>query len=350
MMLAGLLCASNMSAQNAASGKTVPSQTVNQQQGSASSQTDTRFQNLAQARRAASAAKTPDALMAVLKTAMLQLQAPDALELLKEFEPRLSNTALRAECNGLLGTILLLLGRRADAALYYARAATFDPAWTSLAFRTTLASRGEADARPMMEALSARDAAAFTIASAWMAILTREPREAADIIRELRKRTADASIRRELLFLLMIAEEHGEGAVSTRDTLVKEYAASPEAAVATGKASLASPLMLVLGMPLLPSTRSAVLSSGSEVLKPVEKADRKENAQQWLQAGYFASRENAERLASMLKSKGFVIRVETSVNRSGEPRWAVLVGTASDWQATQQKLKDLGIESYLASP
>ncbi|MDH7483420.1 MAG: hypothetical protein QHH01_02210, partial [Spirochaetales bacterium] len=181
MIMAGLLCASTIPAQQAASGKTVPSQTGNQLQGSANNQTDTRFQNLVQARKAAAAAKTPEALMAVLKAAMVQLKAPDALELLKEFEPRLSNTALRAECNGLLGTILLLLGRRADAALYYAKAATFDPAWTSQAFRTTLASRGEAEARPMMEALSGRDATAFTIASAWMAILTREPKEASDI-------------------------------------------------------------------------------------------------------------------------------------------------------------------------
>ena len=51
-------------------------------------------------------------------------------------------------------------------------------------------------------------------------------------------------------------------------------------------------------------------------------------------------------LAAKLQKQGFRARTDEQKDKSGEPRWAVIVDASGDWTKTQAKLKDLGYESY----
>ena len=127
-----------------------------------------------------------------------------------------------------------------------------------------------------------------------------------------------------------------------------DFPNSIESDLIIGRVFPSSSFMLYLGFSWIkgpaPLADYGVTSNNSQMAEEHSVA----SGIQWLQAGYFSSKDNAERLSRNLTNQKFKTRVIELKNQAGEPRWAVHVAAEEDWKKTQSKLKDLGYESYPA--
>ena len=301
------------------------------------------YKSISQARQAAASAKTQDALKAVLLSAILQLPVRDGVKLCGEYESKVSSS-FRAELCATLGGLYLLLGETNDARAWYVKAASLDAEYLSEALRLSIATGDQKDISQLLknEGLSEASRAIFNV---WLSLYNNDYASASSKAKETIALGVDKDARRELLFLKYLADFAQFGAAQS--TLDRDFPGSIESNLIKGKVFPPSWFVLSLGMSWL--NTPAPLSDFQKKISPDDES-KQGSAVQWLQAGYFSSKDNAERLSKTLTSKHFQTKVVEMKNESGEPRWAVQVAAEDDWQKTQSRLKDAGYESYLASP
>lgn len=301
------------------------------------------FKTLAQARQAAAGAKTQDSLHAIILAAIPQLSVRDSIALCQEFEPKAGST-LKAELRGTLGSMYLLLGQTAEAAAWYAKAATLDPRFSAEAARLALAIGDVQTVDTLMKG-DGISKETQTLLEVWGLLLDGKYAVAGTRAKEALASFPDGQTRSELLFLQYVADFGRYGAVQSN--IAQEYSSSMGADLIAGRVFPSSSFLLLLGIPWLGS--AAPLEDYQSTNAPNEAA-APSSPSQWLQVGYFSSKENADRLSKSLSSKHFEARIVEMKNKDGEIRWLVQVAAKDDWQKTQSALKDLGYESYLASP
>ncbi len=299
------------------------------------------FKNLLQARQAVAGAKTQDALRSIIFAAIPQLSIRDGITLCREVEPK-SGAALKAELRGTLGSLYLLLGQTADAASWYAKAAALDAKYNIVAARLAVAI---GDAHTIATIVKAGGISKETQAllEVWGLLLDGKYTSASARVKETLASFPNTQVSSELLFLQYIADFGQYGAA--KPSITSEYPSSMGSDLIAGKVIPAPPFLLSLGF----SWMNGAAPLKDNVL-PANESKALGSSGQWLQVGYFSLRENAQRLSAILASKHFESRVVEIKNKDGEPRWLVQVAAAENWQKTQAALKDLGYESYLASP
>jgi len=302
------------------------------------------YKSLSQARQAASKTKSQDALRDVLLSAVSQLSVRDGIALCQEYEAK-TDQNLKAELRGILGGLYLLLGQTKEAASWYIKAASIDAKCTNEALRLSIAIGDQKNALALLknESISPEFKYIFDI---WLSLYDGEYASASSKARDALAIVTKPQLRRELLLLQYFADfgEFGAGISS----LVKDFPNSIESDLIIGRVFPSSSLMLFLGFSWIkgpaPLVDYGVTSNNSQMAEEHSVA----SGIQWLQAGYFSSKDNAERLSRNLTNQKFKTRVIELKNQAGEPRWAVHVAAEEDWKKTQSKLKDLGYESYPA--
>ncbi len=318
------------------------------------------FKNLSQAKQAAAGAKTQDALRAIILAAIPQLPIRDGISLCREIEPK-AGAALKAELRGTIGSMYLLLGQTADAASWYARAATLDPKYSAEAARLAVAV-GDTQTIEALTKTGGLSKEMRALLEVWGLLLDGNYDTAGARVKEALASSTDAQVSSELLFLQYVADFGRYGAA--KPSIVKEYPSSIGSDLISGKVFPTSSFLLALGLSWIKDAaplqdyRSGIgqwpnqggtSDSGAQASKQESASDSGAHVQ-WLQVGYFSLRENAQRLSATLTSKHFESRVVEMKNKDGELRWLVQVAAEADWQKTQSALKDLGYESYLVSP
>jgi hypothetical protein len=302
------------------------------------------YKNLAQARQAAANAKSQDALNTVLLSALSQLSVRDGIALCEEYESKV-NPASRAELRSTIGGLYLLLGQTEDAAKWYAKAASLDSEYVMQAIRLSIAIGDQKTTLQLLknETLSEESRIMLDV---WLSLYDNDYSSASIKAKDALVRVSDRRVRRELLFLQYVADFGQFG--TSRSTLTKDFPGSIESDLVTGKAVPSSWFVLSLGLSWFGSP--ALLSDFQKKSSPPPEEHKSSDATQWLQVGYFSSKENAEHLSKTLTSKNFQTRIAELKNANGDLRWAVHVAAREDWQKTQSLLKDQGYESYLVSP
>ena len=137
-----------------------------------------------------------------------------------------------------------------------------------------------------------------------------------------------------------------------RNRLTTEFPQSPEAKIAANVVS-SSPTPLWLLFPgrdsirLAEPQRAAPVTIVSPVVQtpaPIAQTGTPQSGQ-LLQTGLFGREENARGLADTLRRAGFASEISRR-NVSGNDFWAVLVPGGSDMNATMQRLKNAGFDSF----
>lgn len=325
------------------------------------------FKNLSQARQAATGAKTQDALKVIIFAAIPQLSIRDGIALCREIEPK-AGAALKAELRATLGSLYLLLGQTADAASWYAKAATLDPKYSAEAARLAVAI-GDDPTIDLLSKTGGISKETQALLQVWGLLLDGSYSTASARVKEALATSTNAQMSSELLFLQYIAD-FGQYSAA-KPNVAKEYPSSMGSDLISGKVFPAPSFLLALGLSWLsgaaplqdyragiaqwPKENPQSLNAESapalkESAQPTKEGAAPGLSAQWLQVGYFSLKENAQRLSATLASKHFESRVVEMKNKNGEVRWLVQVAAAEDWQKTQSVLKDYGYESYLVSP
>ncbi|GAB6275821.1 MAG: hypothetical protein SAMD01599839_03610 [Rectinema sp.] len=301
------------------------------------------YKNLAQARQAATGAKSQDALKTVLLSALPQLSVRDGIMLCEEYESKVG-TAFRAELRSTVGGLYLLLGQTEDAAMWYTKAASLDSKYVMEALRLSIAVGDQKSTLQLLknEALSEESRAMLDV---WLSLYDNDYASASAKAKDALARVSDQQVRRELLFLQYIADFGQFG--TSHSSLTKDFPSSIESDLVTGKVFPSSWFVLSLGLSWLGTP--ALLFDFPKKNLPNEE-NKNNTVTQWLQVGYFSSKDNAERLSKTLTAKNFQTRIVELKNENGDLRWAVHVAAKEDWQKTQSILKDQGYESYLIGP
>ncbi|MEN6296503.1 MAG: SPOR domain-containing protein [Rectinema sp.] len=301
------------------------------------------YKNLAQARQAATGAKSQDALKTVLLSALPQLSVRDGIMLCEEYESKVG-TAFRAELRSTVGGLYLLLGQTEDAAMWYTKAASLDSKYVMEALRLSIAVGDQKSTLQLLknEALSEESRAMLDV---WLSLYDNDYASASAKAKDALARVSDQQVRRELLFLQYIADFGQFG--TSHSSLTKDFPSSIESDLVTGKVFPSSWFVLSLGLSWLGTP--ALLFDFPKKNLPNEE-NKNNTVTQWLQVGYFSSKDNAERLSKTLTAKNFQTRIVELKNENGDLRWAVHVAAKEDWQKTQSTLKDQGYESYLIGP
>ncbi|MDP3178886.1 MAG: SPOR domain-containing protein, partial [Spirochaetaceae bacterium] len=140
-----------------------------------------------------------------------------------------------------------------------------------------------------------------------------------------------------------------QGKAAAVAALVSEFPGSPEALIAQGKASYVATPHWYLGMLAKAEAKSPPALVSSSTSRPPEHAKAQGDTparRARLQVGYFSREENALRLRTELRGKGFEAEVEKTLRAgTSESRWIVVV-LGGDSAAMQERLKDAGYESY----
>jgi len=301
------------------------------------------YKNLSQARQSAANAKTQEALKTVLLAALTQLSARDGIALCEEYEPKVAPT-FRAELRSTVGGLYLLLGQTEDAATWYAKAASLDSRYVMKALRLSISIGDQKGTLQLLknETVSADSRAMLDV---WLSLYDNDYPAASAKAKGALAHVSDQQVRRQLLFLQYLADFGQFGTSSS--SITKDFPNSVEADLVRGSAFPSSGFVLSLGLSWL--NTPALLSDFQKKTFPNEES-RSVDVTQWLQVGYFSSKDNAERLSKTLSAKNFQTRIVELKNENGDPRWAVHVAEKEDWQKIQSMLKDQGYESYLVSP
>lgn len=284
-----------------------------------------------------------------------------------------------------LGEYFERLGRVTDAADRFHDAAFADPASRDdsllLDSARCLLEVGDvegADAIVRAVTLTSFDGVALLRArayAAWITLATDDRSSALTAIRTLADNPQFAAWAPAFLFTLWWAD----GDAEARDSLLKKWPASPEAAVISGKIGLSQVPFWYL-MPRKDSLVSAFASSGSGAASASGAAmtgSRSgsvtggsatagsvtgaavsgnttdgnvagKTARDWQQAGFFKNREYAEDLVSALAKAGFKAEIHEEKRPSGTVYFAVLV-PEDPKGSVAARLKDAGFESYLVT-
>jgi cell division septation protein DedD len=143
------------------------------------------------------------------------------------------------------------------------------------------------------------------------------------------------------------------GSESYKDALIREFAASPEARIASGEVEPpASALWLLFPAALqAPAQTTATAQTAAPTAAqtaaaaPAAAAQTTASAPLYLQTGLYSRRENAQAQAERLLSRGFsAALVEKTVN--GNRCWSVTVPSGPDYNERILQLKDAGFESF----
>jgi len=312
---------------------------------SSSSEAET-YKSLTQARQAASKTTSQDALRDVLLSAVSQLPVRDGIALCQEYEAKAGQN-LKAELRGILGGLYLLLGQTKEAASWYIKAASIDEKYIVEALRLSIAVGDQKSALLLLknEAVLAESRTIFEI---WLSLYDQDYASASSKARDALNIVTKPQLRKELLLLQYFADFGQFGA--SPSSLAKDFPNSIESDLILGKAFPSSSLILFLGFSWIKGQAPLVDYVGSSSSSSTVEEYGSTSGIQWLQVGYFSSKDNAERLSKNLTNQKFRTRIIETKNQAGELRWAVHVAVEEDWKKTQSKLKDLGYESYPIGP
>lgn len=330
-------------------------------------------QTLATARTAVNKVLGGESFAIYLETYALALPLHDAILLCKEFLPK-APLAKKADLAVFSGSLALMAGRYADAALLFSQGSTAVPAAAGKpgtvshpdlllkAVRCHLAAGNYAEAKKQLdfvpETLGEKSyIGQRNLLLSWLFLLEGESEKAFLLLQPLAAGADEEGIRRESLFLLWLvasspdfadftANTKGFDAPSLEARLQAAYPGSLEQAL-TRKDVVSKPVAWLLsGLFALPTPQkkeSPVAAGSASKLS----APDLNKGPATLQVGWFSRKENATALAGRLTKLGFQVKTDEQKTSDGEPRWAVLVDASGDWSETQAKLKDAGYESYL---
>lgn len=328
---------------------------------------------LATARTAVSKVAGGESFAIYLETYALALPLHDAILLCKEFLPRAS-ASKKAELALFSGSLALMAGRYADAALLFSQGSTASPAAAGKpgtashpdlllkAIRCHLAAGNYLEATKQLDLVPETQGEKSyrgqrSLLLSWLFLLEGEGEKAFLILQPLASDPAEEGLRRETLFLLWLLASSPDFADFTVNTkgfdaqsigtrLQTAYPGSLEQAL-TRKDVISKPaswLLSGLYAPPMPQKTEAPSASGGATKPQTPDIDK---GPATLQVGWFSRKENATALAARLIKLGFQVKTDEQKTGDGEPRWAVLVDAMADWSETQAKLKDAGYESYL---
>ncbi|PKL06719.1 MAG: hypothetical protein CVV53_02855 [Spirochaetae bacterium HGW-Spirochaetae-9] len=330
-------------------------------------------QTLATARTAINKVLGGQSFAIYLETYALALPLHDAILLCKEFLPK-APAAGKADLAAFSGSLALMAGRFAEAALLFSQGSTAVPASAGKegvfsrpdlllkAARCHLAAGNYAEAKKQLDKVSDTLGEKSyreekNIVLSWFFMLDGESEKAFMILQPLANGSDDAAIRREALFLLWLVASlpdfadftvatDGLDARSLETRLKAAYPGSIEEAFSQ-KDILAKPAAWLLsGLYAWPIPQKTESWIAQEKASKIHDTDQGKGPAT-LQVGWFSRKENASALAGKLNKLGFLVKTDEQKTSDGELRWAVLVDATGDWSGTQAKLKDAGYESYL---
>ncbi|MCX8013497.1 MAG: hypothetical protein N3A02_04300, partial [Rectinema sp.] len=202
--------------------------------------------SLSQARKTVSAAKTPEALLAALRSSLSGMQPRDAITLAEEFETKVPSTS-RAEIRFLISGLHQLLGQPGQAAQWARKAAELDRRYLMQAFRFAMASGDLEAAEGIIGQMGPNDTQRL-LAEAWIMLMDGNY---ANIISMPvpSSGTVEQPVRRELLFLAFLADIGVKGsALQSVSLLVRDFPHSPEAGLAQGSVVASAEFILQSGL------------------------------------------------------------------------------------------------------
>jgi cell division septation protein DedD len=319
---------------------------------------------LAAARAAMAKAPAGAGFGVYLQAYALAMNFHDALILCRECLPKAS-ADIRPDLAEFAGALALSAGAYADAAAFFSQgasgtqAANPKPDLLLKAARCHLAAGDFAAAKKCIDLVP--DAAggnswvqARSQTLAWLYLLDGDAEKAFILLQPLAAESEKNGARREALFLLWLiasSPDFFEFKMSTKGydsatvaaLLRTEYPNSAERALADKGIAAKPSAWLLTGL-------YAPVVAGKEFSLAVPEKPKDQGAETQdggqLQVGWFSRKENALALAAKLQKQGFRVKTDEQKDKSGEPRWAVIVDASGDWSKTQAKLKDLGYESY----
>ncbi len=325
---------------------------------------------LAAARKAMAKAPAGAGFGVYLQAYSLAMNLHDAISLCREFLPKAPIDA-RADLAAFAGALALSAGSYADAADFFslgassaqkasAQATSVRPDLLLKAVRCNLAAGNLAAAKKSLDLVPDRVAGVSWVqarsqALAWLYLLDGDAEKAFILLQPLVAGPEKPETRREALFLLWIiasSPDFDEFSMSTKGydsatlaaLLRAEYPGSVELAFVE-KGIIAKPSAWLLTGLYAPAAAGKDFSLAVPENPKDQSAEAQDGGGQ-LQVGWFSRKENALALAAKLQKQGFRARTDEQKDKSGEPRWAVIVDASGDWTKTQAKLKDMGYESY----
>ena len=344
-------------------------------QTAASTATTVTVQTLDAARKSAATAMTRDDFSSRLTSLADALPPFDAVALLKEFAPKISDGDVSKALLTRAGRLAILVGAY-DTAADVLEAAAFrlptarDDALLLLSARCRLAA-GEADKAGDRAAIVLRStgdlptATDARLVAAWSALVGGDPLAASASARMIeatalpKDSAVGGAAEREALFIVWAAAPAADRDKAAA-ALARAFPDSPEASIAAsyGQASPArawvdlSPLPLwYLGGVLAPEKASPEkakeAASSPAVLPPPADTGAPSAEFHRFQIGIFSDPNNATLLVAELMKKGFTAKTEKRKVR-GRDLLAVIV--EGDPATTVLKLKDAGYEAYPLFP
>ena len=320
---------------------------------------------LAAARTAMAKAPAGAGFGMYLQAYSLAMNLHDAISLCREFLPKAPIDA-RADLAAFAGALALSAGSYAEAADFFslgassAQKASARPDLLLKAIRCHLAAGNLAAAKKSLDLVPDTVAGVSWVQArsqvlAWLYLLDGDAEKAFILLQPLVSGPEKTETRREALFLLWIiasSPDFAEFSMSTKGydsatiaaLLRAEYPGSLERAFVE-KGIIAKPSAWLLTGLYAPAAAGKDFSLAVPV-KPKDQGAEAQDGGGQLQVGWFSRKENALALAAKLQKQGFRTRTDEQKDKSGEPRWAVIVDASGDWTKTQAKLKDLGYESY----
>jgi cell division septation protein DedD len=319
---------------------------------------------LAAARSAMAKAPAGAGFGVYLQAYALAMNFHDAIILCREFLPKASSE-FRPDLAAFAGSLALSAGSYTDAAAFFSMGASGAPAAAQRpdlllkAARCNLAAGNSAAAKKALDLVPDTSGGVSWVPArsqtlAWLYLLDGDAEKAFILLQPLAAGPEKSEARREALFLLWIiasSPDFAEFKMSTKGydsstiaaLLRAEYPDSAERALAD-KGIAAKPSAWLLTGLYAPAAPGKEFSLAVPE-KPKEQGAEAQDGGQ-LQVGWFSRKENALALAAKLQKQGFRVKTDEQKDKSGQPRWAVIVDASGDWSKTQAKLKDLGYESY----
>ena len=330
-------------------------------------------QTLTSARTAVNKVLGGESFAVYLKIYALALPLHDAILLCKEFLPK-APSASKADLAAFSGSLALVAGRYADAALLFSQGSTLAQGGAGMSgtisrpdlllksVRCHLAAGNYVEAKKHLDIVPGTVGGKSyqeqrNLLLAWLFLLDGESEKAFILLQPLTAGPDEDGLRREAFFLLWLAASSPDFANFTVDTkgfdarsmearLEAAYPGSMELAF-TRKDILAKPAAWLLsGLYVPPIQLNAERSLAQDSVSKAQVSEE-EKGPATLQVGWFSRKENATSLTARLNKLGFLAKTDEQKTGDGELRWAVLVDASADWSGTQAKLKDAGYESYL---
>ena len=326
---------------------------------------------LAAARAAMAKAPAGAGFGVYLQAYALAMNLHDAIALCREFLPK-APPELRPDLAAFAGSLALSAGSYGDAAGFFslgggsggqgsgAPPGSPRPDLLLKAARCFLAAGNPSAAKKCLDLVPDAEGGRSWVQArgqtlAWLYLLDGEAEKAFILLQPLASGSGAQEARREALFLLWVIASSpdfaefkvltkGYDAATLAAKLRAEYSGSLERAlVEKGVAAKPSAWLLTGLYAPAPAGRDFSLAVPE---KPRDQGAEAQDGGGQLQVGWFSRKDNALSLAAKLQKQGFQVRTDEQKDKTGEPRWAVIVDASGDWTKTQVRLKDLGYESY----